>query len=248
MLFDSLDTEGRDLLDIYQIRKYLEQSSVDKSPIYLLEKDIRQCLNEMASLTKAYCVKRSEFEIPQDIKGNFVLTDEARERLQKIKNFFDSKIPIILEGPTGTSKTKTIQVLCNITGRKLIRFNLSSETTIEDLIGRLGSSEKESWSSFQFVPGPFTEAFEKGYVLLRHLEIASKDMEVDLEMNFEDMKGKVDLSDKNPVVYCLKSAKKYNMDQVKEYLLKSQIPEYKEELKINDDMFSWCIEELSRDN
>ena len=38
------------------------------------------------------------------------------------------------------------------------------------------------------------------------------------------------------------------MDQVKEYLLKSQIPEYKEELKINDDMFSWCIEELSRDD
>ena len=61
-------------------------------------------------------------------------------------------------------------------------------------------------------------------------------------------KGSIDLSDKNPVVYCLKSAKKYNMDQVKEYLLKSQIPEYKEELKINDDMFSWCIEELSRDN
>ena len=111
-------------------------------------------------------VRRTEFKIPKDIKGNFVSTNEARERLQKIKNFFDSKIPIILEGPTGTSKTKTIQVLCDITERKLIRFNLSSETTIEDLIGRLGSSEKESWSSFQFVPGPFTEAFEKGYVLL----------------------------------------------------------------------------------
>lgn len=42
MTFDQLDTEGRDLLDIYQIRKYLEQSSVNKKPIYLLEKDIRQ--------------------------------------------------------------------------------------------------------------------------------------------------------------------------------------------------------------
>ena len=34
------------------------------------------------------------------------------------------------------------------------------------LIGRLGSGGIDSWSSFKFVPGPFTEAFEKGYVLL----------------------------------------------------------------------------------
>ncbi|EKE40276.1 hypothetical protein ENUP19_0049G0021 [Entamoeba nuttalli] len=63
LLFDSLDTEGRDLIDIYQIRKYLELSSVEKKPIYLLEKDIRQYLNEMTSLSKPYCVKRSEFEL-----------------------------------------------------------------------------------------------------------------------------------------------------------------------------------------
>ena len=98
----------------------------------------------------------------EDIKGNFILTEEAKKRLQKIKNFFDSKIPIMLEGPTGTSKTKTIQVLCNILHKKLVRFNLSSETTIEDLIGRLGSGGEDSWSSFKFVPGPFTEAFSKG--------------------------------------------------------------------------------------
>ena len=39
---------------------------------------------------------------------------------------------------------------------------MSKEITIEDLIGRLGSA----WSSFKFIPGSFTEAFEKGYVLL----------------------------------------------------------------------------------
>ena len=43
---------------------------------------------------------------------------------------------------------------------------MSSETTIQDLIGRLGSAGEDSWSSFKFVPGPFTEAFEKGYVFL----------------------------------------------------------------------------------
>ena len=31
---------------------------------------------------------------------------------------------------------------------------------------KLGSAEEDSWSSFKFISGPFTEAFEKGYVLL----------------------------------------------------------------------------------
>ena len=111
--------------------------------------------------------ERKQFEFnPNIIKGNFILTFNAKERLQKLKHFFDAKIPILLEGPTGTSKTKTIQILCEILGRKLVRFNLSNETTIEDLIGRLGSCDQDSWASFKFVPGPFTEAFENGYVLL----------------------------------------------------------------------------------
>ena len=112
-------------------------------------------------------IKSQEFKLKlEDIKGNFIPTKEAKERLQKIKHFFDSGIPVMLEGPTGTSKTKTIQVLCDILNKKLIRFNLNNETTIEDLIGRLNSCGEDSWSSFKFVPGPFTEAFEKGYVLL----------------------------------------------------------------------------------
>ena len=121
------------------------------------------------SITKDHLLnlKRKSLIIePEQIKGNFVLTEQAKERLQKIKNFFDKKIPILLEGPIASSKTKTIQVLCDILDKKLIRFNLSSETTIEDLIGRLGSKGENSWSSFKFVPGPFTDAFEKGYVLL----------------------------------------------------------------------------------
>ncbi len=112
-------------------------------------------------------VKREKIDFDfNKIKGNFINTEQAIERLEKIYNFFNSRINIMLEGPTGTSKTKSIQVLCEILNKKLIRFNLNNETTIEDLIGRLGSGGKDSWSSFSFVPGPFTEAFEKGYVLL----------------------------------------------------------------------------------
>ena len=42
------------------------------------------------------------------IKGNFIFIEEADERIQKLYNQIKSNNPIMLEGPTGTSKTKTI--------------------------------------------------------------------------------------------------------------------------------------------
>ena len=75
----------------------------------------------LSSITKVRLrnIKRERFAIKEkEVKGNFVLTEEAENRLQKIKNFFDEKLPTILEGPTGTSKTKTKQVLCEILDKK----------------------------------------------------------------------------------------------------------------------------------
>ena len=100
------------------------------------------------------------------IEGNFVKTKEALERIQKIENFLEADIPIVFKGDTGTSKTKSVEVYCCIKKmNKFIRFNLSSETTIEDLMDRLLSSG-ESWSGFKFVPVPFIEAYENGCILL----------------------------------------------------------------------------------
>ena len=104
-------------------------------------------------------INESELDI------NFILTEEAEERLQKLNNLFISKIPVLLEGPTGTSKTKTIQVLCKLKNLELIRFNLCSETTIDDLLGRI-ISDKDSWSGLKFLEGPFVDAYKNGKVFL----------------------------------------------------------------------------------
>jgi len=112
-------------------------------------------------------VKREKLEYEESkIKGNFIFTEEAGIRIQKLYNQFKSNNPIMLEGPTGTSKTKTIQVLCDLLNMKLIRINLSSETTIEDLMGRLISDKDNSFSGFTYKEGAFAEAYSKGYVLL----------------------------------------------------------------------------------
>ena len=49
---------------------------------------------------------------------------------------------------------------------KKIRFNLSNEITIEDLIGRLGLGGEDSWNMFQISSLAFTDTFKNGYVLL----------------------------------------------------------------------------------
>ena len=60
-------------------------------------------------------IKREQLKYDEDkIKGNFIFTEEAGNRIQKLYNQFKSNNPIMLEGPTGTSKTKTIQVLCDL--------------------------------------------------------------------------------------------------------------------------------------
>ena len=112
-------------------------------------------------------VKREQLKYDEEkIKGNFIFTKEAGNRIQKLYNQFKSNNPIMLEGPTGTSKTKTVQVLCDLQNLKLIRINLSSETTIEDLMGRLISDKDNSFSGFTYKEGAFAEAYSKGKVLL----------------------------------------------------------------------------------
>ena len=113
--------------------------------------------------------KREKFEYngkENEIEGNFILTEKADERIQKLYNQLKSNIPIMLEGPTGTSKTKTIQVLCKLIGLDLIRINLSSETTIEDLMGRLIADKDNSFSGFTYKKGAFADAYTNGKVLL----------------------------------------------------------------------------------
>ena len=60
--------------------------------------------------------------------------------------------------------------------------------------------------------------------------------------------GGIDLSDRNPIVFCLKEIKKFTFEQVKDYLLRNQDPEFAIENSIHDDLFSLCVEHIAKDN
>ena len=97
--------------------------------------------------------------------GSFIPSDKAISRLQKLDSNLSNKNYVLLEGPTGSCKTKTVQIYCKLKGLELIQFNMSEETNEEDLKGRILSDET-SFSGLKFIRGHFSEAFINGKILL----------------------------------------------------------------------------------
>jgi MoxR-like ATPase len=62
------------------------------------------------------------------LKKEILLTSESIYRSSKIYFCIKSGIPVLLKGPTGTSKT--LSAIYDYLKKEKIRFNLSSETTI----------------------------------------------------------------------------------------------------------------------
>lgn len=101
----------------------------------------------------------------EDQPPNFIRTKGAISRIKTVVDGIKSGIPLLLEGETGTSKTATARQAAAEIKQKVIVFNFSSQTSIEDLLGRV-SKNNDSWSGFSFIKGPFTEAFENGYCII----------------------------------------------------------------------------------
>ena len=120
-------------------------------------------------------------------KKNFILTTAAKKRLILLKNFIELKINVLLEGPTGTAKTLSAEIICDLLEyikkkekkekykkKEVIKFNLSSETTIPDLLGRYIGSNK-SLAGIKMEDGPFIDAYKNGKILiLDEINLASK--------------------------------------------------------------------------
>ena len=62
-------------------------------------------------------------------KKNFIVTHNSIERIQKISYYISRGVPVLLEGPSGTSKTFSTEFASCLVAKKerpLIRFNLST--------------------------------------------------------------------------------------------------------------------------
>ena len=95
------------------------------------------------------------------------MTPNSIERIKKISYYISRGIPVLLEGPSGTSKTFSTEFACLVakTKKLLIRFNKSFDTVPADLLGKI-IGDKNSLAGISSQEDHFLKAFKYGHPLL----------------------------------------------------------------------------------
>ena len=120
---------------------------------------------------------------------NYILTNQAKERLDKLYTYISNGIPVLLEGETGTSKTLSSEIICKYIYEMnnkdnpnknedecYIKFNLSAEIKINDLMQKF-MGNKNSLYGLEIVDGPFLKAFKKGIpLILDEINLATEEV------------------------------------------------------------------------
>ena len=107
---------------------------------------------------------------PHSDSNRLCLTTSTRENIEMILESIDDPVPLLLEGATGVGKSAAILEAAKIGFEKklveneieLIRFNMSSQITIEDLMGKPMLKRDK----FEFDLRPFSLAYKHGHWLL----------------------------------------------------------------------------------
>ncbi len=126
---------------------------------------------------------------------NFILTDLSCKRMAEIIHYIKSGNPVLLEGDTGTAKTRTSVIACEYLMKlkeeekgkgkeddkhkehsNYIKFNLSADTKIDNLMNKYVGDNK-SISGIKIESGAFYKSFQKGKILiLDEINLASKEV------------------------------------------------------------------------
>ena len=177
---------------LYERMENIENNNVEKN-IELIKKKLNEDIDFLKE-EKEKIKKDEEFFT----KKGFMLSDKACERMVKLIHYIENKIPVLLEGPTGTSKTRTTLIACDYLKYKknknkeenekdkkdkneeendnLLRFNLSRETKIDDLLEKF-IGDQNSPAGLKVEKGLFMKAYSEGYkLLLDEINLAKKDV------------------------------------------------------------------------
>lgn len=99
--------------------------------------------------------------------------ETTKTNLMKLLRAYQLNKPILIEGPPGVGKTSIVEHLAKLTGRKLIRVNLSEQTDMMDLLGsEYPVSDKHSAGGddddirFHWCDGVLLRAIKEGHWFL----------------------------------------------------------------------------------
>ncbi|XP_057291392.1 uncharacterized protein LOC130614024 [Hydractinia symbiolongicarpus] len=170
--------EGVDVLNLFF------KSSLECKERNLKKLTSKECMSEVNKLTsqlesnaKTQKIKSKTFDVKLNTEGNvlkkyclypeaLVETETLCKNLSIIKNAIKNPINLLLQGETGAGKTAVIMEAARRAQAPLIRFNMSSSTTIANICGAAVPSEVNGKVTLHFKEGPFTTAFRKGAWLL----------------------------------------------------------------------------------
>lgn len=151
-----------------------------RHPEFLYEMDLKKDeadINQIIFDIQSNINEKEPFNYDESVlqKKNFIVTPNSLERIRKISHYISRRIPVLLEGPTGTSKTFSTEFACLVakTEKPLIRFNMSSDTLPSDLLGKM-VGDKTSLAGISSQEGNFLKAFKDGHpLLLDEINLAS---------------------------------------------------------------------------
>ncbi|KAI5534875.1 nuclear chaperone required for maturation and nuclear export of pre-60s ribosome subunits, partial [Trichomonas vaginalis G3] len=124
----------------------------------------------------------------------FQQPDFIQRKIDEITKFIDSGIPVLLIGPTGCGKTTIAEKIFENRGDYL-KFNFSSETTIDQLLGNL-SLDKDSNPKFDY--GMYSFAYKEGMpLILDEFNLAHEDVLQCIESSLDTEELFVDDPDLN---------------------------------------------------
>ena len=148
------------------INPIFDKKKENEANISQITLDVKQHINEIQEF-------KYDTKILEEIK-NFVATPYSIERIKKISHYISIGVPVLLEGPSGTAKTFSAEIACLLLEtKKLIKFNMSSDTSPSDLIGKI-IGDDNSLAGISYKEGYFLKAFKEGHpLLLDEINLAS---------------------------------------------------------------------------
>ena len=99
----------------------------------------------------------------------------TRTNLLRVMRALQLDRAILLEGSPGVGKTSLVQALSQLSGRQLLRINLSDQTDLTELFGSDCPVDGGKSGEFEWRDAPFLDAMKNGHwVLLDEINLASQ--------------------------------------------------------------------------
>lgn len=72
---------------------------------------LNDIIKKIKNIEPSFLESNVKEALPLD-KYNYILTDQAQDRLNKLYTYIKCGVPVILEGETGASKTLSAEIIC----------------------------------------------------------------------------------------------------------------------------------------